>query len=56
MRHNVYVRNGIDDIVILYMLQDNNWSYCTDHFIIYKCIQLLSCPLEINVILCVNYN
>ena len=35
---------------------DGNWSYCSDHFIMYKNIESLCCIPETKIILYVDYN
>ena len=38
------------------MVTDVNWTYCGDHFIMYKNIKSLYCTPETNIILYVKYN
>ena len=37
------------------MVMGENWSYCSDHFIMFEAIKSLCCVSEANIILYINY-
>ena len=48
--------NTVNDIITTLHGDRWYWSYCGDHFIMYKNTEALCCTSETNIILYVNYN
>ena len=39
---------------VIYMVMDDNWTYCGDQFVVYTDIVLLSCTPQIDIMLCTS--
>ena len=42
--------------IVTTLVKGSHWTYCDDHFIMYKNIKSLYCIPETNIIVYVNYN
>ena len=55
-RRNVHLGNIVNNIMTTLMVKNSNWTYCGDHFIMYKNVESLCHIPETNIILYVNSN